>query len=390
MKHSFRIFFLATSLLAVAHSINAQTRAKDLAAMVAADRAFSKLSVDSSAQHSFDRYMTADAWLFRPRAVRALDFSRLHPLPQELILTWSPEFADVSRAGDLGFTTGAWASGSRRHDMDELFGQYLTIWRKQKDGRWLAVFNGNVRTPSNAIPKLRSPEGASEYVSKLSPTVERNSLLAADNSFSNIAKQRGYAEALRPIAYEDIRTLRHTFHAIGIDSIVATHSGARVTMWMPVEAVTAVSGDMGYTRGSYVISRPDRTNEAGDYMRVWRRDRNLYRRVGQPLIHVQHRERARDAHRAWRAHISDIHTALACQRRPAFFQELRQNIRLLHLKEQVNHGIALPHLRNLARIANHAAHHRHQQVSAALFGVLQERELAVGALFRLLANATGV
>ncbi|MEO5511671.1 MAG: hypothetical protein ABIS27_13650 [Longimicrobiales bacterium] len=281
MKNSFRIFFLATSLLAAAQSADAQTRAKNLAAVISTDRAFNKLSTDSAPQLAFDRYLTADAWLFRPRAIRALEFRRKHPLPKALILTWSPEFADVSRAGDLAYTTGGWASASRRQDTQELFGQYLTIWMKQKDGRWLGVFNGSVRTPGpeGKPPTLHSPAQPSAYVGKQSPMVEKNNLIAADNSFSNIARQRGYAAALRPIAHADIRTLRHTFHAIGIDSIQVTHSGARVTMWMPVEAVTAVSGDMGYTRGSYVISRPDQSNEGGDYMRVWRRDRNGVWRV---------------------------------------------------------------------------------------------------------------
>jgi ketosteroid isomerase-like protein len=277
-------FFLATSLQAFPPVAQAQTRAKDLAAVIGAERAFSRMAVDSTTQQAFDRYMAPDSWLFRPRAVRSTDFRRRTPLPRDLILTWEPEYADVSRAGDLGYTTGTWASGSRSSRADEMFGQYLTIWKKQSNGRWLAVFNGNVRTLPRDPGKLRSPAAASAYVGKPNAAADKNTLLNADNNFSNIARQRGYAEALRPLAFIDVRTLRHTFHAVGIDSILATHRGARVSMWMPMEAFVSVSGDLGYTRGSYVISVPGGGNEAGDYLRVWRREKNGMWRVALDLL----------------------------------------------------------------------------------------------------------
>ncbi len=268
---------LATAFLSVGLAAHAQNRTKDLASVAAAERAFSKLSVDSATQLAFDRYLTPDALIFRPRAVRALEYRRKNPMPAALVLTWEPEYADVSRAGDLGYTTGTWASGSRRIEQDPKFGQYLTIWRKQADGKYLAVFNGTIRTPApqGNPDKLRSPSSASAYVSRKKPAEEKTSLLTADNNFAAIAKQRGYAPALQPIAHTDIRVLRNTvFQSIGFDAVAATHQGARVTMWMPVEAMTAASGDLGYTRGSYVISLPSQANEAGDYVRMWRRDAN--------------------------------------------------------------------------------------------------------------------
>jgi len=57
-------------------------------------------------------------------------------------LTWIPTHAEVLGAGDLGYSVGsseyrtAAAGGQTTRR-----GQYLTVWRKQADGRWLAVYD---------------------------------------------------------------------------------------------------------------------------------------------------------------------------------------------------------------------------------------------------------
>ena len=228
MKMVYRTVFLATSLLAFAHNVDAQNRSKDLAAVIAAEKAFSKMSVDTSVQLAFNHFLTADAYIFRPRVVRAAEYARRSPLPRALVLAWEPEYADVSRAGDLGYTTGLYATGSRLEMVTPMFGQYLTIWRRQSNGSYRAVFNGAIRTPArDPKPTTKSPPAASPYISKASASAEKASLLKADNNFAAAAKQRGYVQALRPIAHADIRVLRNTiFESPGIDSIEVVRRGA--------------------------------------------------------------------------------------------------------------------------------------------------------------------
>jgi uncharacterized protein (TIGR02246 family) len=55
-------------------------------------------------------------------------------------LRWAPDHAEVSNDGTLGYTWGRWTmtvhdtTGAREAGV----GRYLTVWRKQRDGRWLA------------------------------------------------------------------------------------------------------------------------------------------------------------------------------------------------------------------------------------------------------------
>jgi ketosteroid isomerase-like protein len=55
-------------------------------------------------------------------------------------LRWSPDYAEVSVDGTLGYTFGRWTlSGKDPFGTRELGrGRYLTIWRKQLDGSWKA------------------------------------------------------------------------------------------------------------------------------------------------------------------------------------------------------------------------------------------------------------
>src|SRR6185437_10082402 len=69
---------------------------------------------------------------------------------------------------------------------------------------------------------------------------------------------------------------------------------------------------------------------------------------------------------------------------------MRQDIGLLYLEEEINHGIPLLHLFDLARVTHHTAHHRHQQIGPIALGMLQQRELSVGAFLGLLAHTTCV
>jgi ketosteroid isomerase-like protein len=55
-------------------------------------------------------------------------------------LRWAPDLAEVSSDGTLGYTWGRWTLTVRdslgAHHAGQ--GRYLTVWRKQRDGGWLA------------------------------------------------------------------------------------------------------------------------------------------------------------------------------------------------------------------------------------------------------------
>lgn len=64
-------------------------------------------------------------------------------------LYWDPLKAEASPDGKLGYTFGKW----EYKDVDKNgkptseYGNYLTVWKKQKDGSWKYVYDGGGSTP---------------------------------------------------------------------------------------------------------------------------------------------------------------------------------------------------------------------------------------------------
>jgi ketosteroid isomerase-like protein len=58
-------------------------------------------------------------------------------------LTWTPVGADISAAGDLGYTYGTYEFHSKDEDGKPRvdYGKYTSIWKLQKDGSWRVVLD---------------------------------------------------------------------------------------------------------------------------------------------------------------------------------------------------------------------------------------------------------
>ena len=58
-------------------------------------------------------------------------------------ISWAPVKAESLVAGDVGYTVGAWERHTKDAQGKDVVrrGQYLTVWRLQKDGAWRAAFD---------------------------------------------------------------------------------------------------------------------------------------------------------------------------------------------------------------------------------------------------------
>src|SRR5918911_387999 len=103
--------YLSTLLIlfALAIAVMPQTTnaPSDLQSLVEAERAFARTALDKGIREAFIANIADDGVLFRPRAVAGKKWMEEHT-SQPGVLTWQPVFAFVSRAGDMGYTTGPW------------------------------------------------------------------------------------------------------------------------------------------------------------------------------------------------------------------------------------------------------------------------------------------
>jgi len=109
----------------------------------------------------------------------------------------------------------------------------------------------------------------------------RTSLLERDLEFANTVAQSGLAEAYRLYLAEDAVQLPDGDWPVqGRNAIYqqiqnATQDSDFSLSWKPVAAEVSVSGDLGYTWGTYWLETVDETGESlvieGNYLNVWRK-----------------------------------------------------------------------------------------------------------------------
>jgi len=59
------------------------------------------------------------------------------------VVTWSPDFIEVSNYGDLAYTYGkfTWKVKTEKGDTAKYNGVFHTVWKKQKDNSWKYVWD---------------------------------------------------------------------------------------------------------------------------------------------------------------------------------------------------------------------------------------------------------
>jgi ketosteroid isomerase-like protein len=62
---------------------------------------------------------------------------------KDVLLTWNPDFVDISKDGTLGYSYGGylWKSKDPNGIMIESKGVFHTVWKKQIDGTWKYVWD---------------------------------------------------------------------------------------------------------------------------------------------------------------------------------------------------------------------------------------------------------
>ena len=255
-------------------------RAAAIESLANAERAFARRSVETGIQPSFLEYFAPDGINFTPHPVNTRQALSQRPLPVSkppITLNWSPIFADVSAAGDLGYTTGPYLLTDDNDGSVRSQGFYFSVWKKQPDGAWRVLIDFGMDTPTFADKPLSRP-----FV----PTRVRNgpargeSLKTAPQSvakvnfvFDMFVTRGSLAKTYQSYsAWDDeTRLLRSgEFPLVGAKAI-----GAYLASQQPfskLEAIAsgvAASGDLGYAYGRWERSKGDNASK-GYYVRVWK------------------------------------------------------------------------------------------------------------------------
>ena len=282
MKKSLAIILvMAVALIATAQN---KSTSPELLKLADSERAFSKTSVEKGVRASFTEFFAPDAINFTPHPGNAQEFFRNRPAPaapQPFTLKWEPVFADISQAGDLGYTTGPVTNTDNENKRPTRYSYYFSIWKKQPDNNWKVLIDYGVSTPVPADPSkpnvfVAATPGTWKSKQAIDPAKERRALLEVERGFSDATQKGEVSKAFSNYLSDETRLHRDEFAPLVTPKQIVAfidQQGWTKLSYEPIDAGVAQSGDLGYTYGKYELSKKDAVKpETGYVVRVWKRN----------------------------------------------------------------------------------------------------------------------
>ena len=273
---------LAIGSFVVAQKVS--VRKQNRQALVQMERDFARAAATKGTRDAFLEFIADDGILFQPGPISGKKFWTERQ-PRKGLLSWEPIFADVSRAGDLGYTTGPWEfRPNGANDKPVAFGQYFTIWKKQSDGSWKFVLDRGVGSEKPFATKiLLFPLNDEE--STTSGNVDRETGRAIvkklETEFAERSAKKGAADAFDSYLAEDARLLRENVApAVGKNTALSLVSARLGNLsWQVTAADISASGDLGYTYGVFEFKSGSAASEHGSYVHVWKKHNGKWKVV---------------------------------------------------------------------------------------------------------------
>jgi ketosteroid isomerase-like protein len=303
----------------------------DRVSLVEAERAFARAADEKGVREAFLAFLSDDAILFRPGPVPGREWVRSRPAPP-IRLAWRPSFAEVSGAGDLGYTLGPYearplppaaapnklpapppaapgkvpaapgkptaapmaavpvpsaadpapASPPPAQAAPNVeYGHFVTVWKKQPDGAWRVVLDAGTENPpppgaaaSGSVVEHGKMAGGGG--AQVDVEAARGELLAADRAFAAASLAKGTRAAYLAYLADDARILRDGLLPIAgraaIRKAFSSSQRPELLVWEPLRADVARSGDLGYTYGRSGVKADGPKGMVGDpgfYVRIW-------------------------------------------------------------------------------------------------------------------------
>jgi ketosteroid isomerase-like protein len=116
--------------------------------IIAADKAFSAMSVKAGPKTAFLEYFGSNAKVLGVIGQGKDGIAEVFmQYPSTASLSWEPSYADISSSGDLGYTWGRYTlivpSTAKGKEPLVQMGTYVTIWKHMAIGGWKVVLDGD-------------------------------------------------------------------------------------------------------------------------------------------------------------------------------------------------------------------------------------------------------
>lgn len=243
----------------------------DLQKLVATEKEFAAFAAEKGTKAAFLNFLADDGIVFNPTEVNGKLSWKGRP-ESPALLAWNPVWADISNDGKFGYTTGGWEYRPKgKTDKATGFGEYLTIWIKQADGKFRAMLDIGISHPSNSYSSTsawKSPfdAGRGSSAGKGLP----------DDIFTDIFSNKSLANGYFNYLTEDAVLLRDgqmPFNGrknsfIGLEKNEKEFPDTSFLKFNVNKSKTF--GNMMYTWGVFSLTHKDKTVTRWNFVQIWK------------------------------------------------------------------------------------------------------------------------
>ncbi len=239
--------------------------------LISVDRNAARMSQRESPHAAFMSIIDKESVFYVPSAVNAFNYLTNRPNIAD-VMSWEPNFALVAKSLDWGVSSGKMEF--QKMGAIKRYGQYLTVWRRDKKGTWKVAIRAEVENfgKGNAADLLYFEPDNSWYLKHRSRErlkQREDIIFSTDELFSTILKadnQAGYREFLTNDArfyypwQEEI---------IGKANVMAFLKKQRIDIITePVSVGRAYSGEYAYSQGTATVHTKEKAVKF-NYVRIW-------------------------------------------------------------------------------------------------------------------------
>jgi hypothetical protein len=242
-------------------TVNGQS---DLQKLVDTEHAFAAAAAAKDTRSAFLEYMADGAVVFTPDVTAARPYWSDRKPTAPSLLSWAPNFADVSSNGVMGYTTGNWEYRAKgKDDEPSAFGDFITVWMRQPSGIYRWVLDVGV---GHAKPASYSTEWASPASSAGKDLPHGEPL----SDFYDAVKRNGLKKAYDKFASPDIRSYREDMlPIIGKKESLAVLAKDKGNYTFGNRSTSLTAADLSYHLNTYT-RLSDGKEEKGNYLQIWK------------------------------------------------------------------------------------------------------------------------
>jgi ketosteroid isomerase-like protein len=249
----------------------------DLQKLVDTEHAFAKLAAERGNRTAFLAFMADDALAFVPDRTSAKTFWSARG-ESKALLSWAPNYADVSSSGIIGYTTGNWEFRAKgQSDGPSAFGEFVTIWVRQPDGKYKWVVDIGI---DHEKPASYSTDWTTSKVVTKDPNERNTSAADSASGFYSTMAEHGIRKAYETFAVDDLRAFRENANPfVGKKMFLSSLKKEKAVWSFSKKSTFFGSADIAYSTNTYTKTIDGKITEKGNVVQIWKLIRGKWRIV---------------------------------------------------------------------------------------------------------------